>query len=245
MVHSGPLDGVPAGKGAGQSVEAAVQWLEQQQQGKGMANYRLRDWLISRQRYWGCPIPVVHCPSCGIVPVPEAELPVKLPEDVEFSGRGASPLSKLDAWINVPCPSCGEPAQRETDTMDTFMCSSWYYLRYPDARNDQQAFDPAKTNDWMPVDQYVGGIEHAILHLLYSRFFTKVLRDQGLLNFDEPFKRLLTQGMVQAAAYKNPKTGKYFAPEPAESGVAPQDPETGEPLEVVFEKMSKSKVQRR
>jgi leucyl-tRNA synthetase len=174
------------------------------------------------------------------VPVPEAELPVQLPEDVEFSGRGASPLAKLESWINVPCPSCGEPARRETDTMDTFICSSWYFLRYPDARDDQQVFDPAKTNDWMPVDQYVGGIEHAILHLLYSRFFTKVLRDRGLLNFDEPFKRLLTQGMVQAAAYKNPKTGKYFAP--SQLNLAdPKDPETGEPLEIVFEKMSKSK----
>jgi leucyl-tRNA synthetase len=240
MVHSGPLDGVPAGKGAGQSVEAAVQWLEQNGKGKGTANYRLRDWLISRQRYWGCPIPVVHCPSCGIVPVPNEDLPVCLPEDVEFSGRGASPLAKLESWINVPCPSCGEPARRETDTMDTFICSSWYYLRYPDARNDQQVFDSAKTNDWMPVDQYVGGIEHAILHLLYSRFFTKVLRDRGILNFDEPFKRLLTQGMVQAAAYKNPKTGKYFAPTQLDL-TDPKDPETGEPLEIVFEKMSKSK----
>ncbi len=240
MVNSGPLDGIPAGKGAGQSVEAAVQWLEQNGKGKGMANYRLRDWLISRQRYWGCPIPVVHCPTCGIVPVPDANLPVQLPEDVEFSGRGASPLAKLESWINVPCPSCGEPARRETDTMDTFMCSSWYYLRYADARNDQQTFDPAKTNAWLPVDQYVGGIEHAILHLLYSRFLTKVLRDRGLLNFNEPFKRLLTQGMVQAAAYKNPTTGRYFAPSQLDL-VNPKDPETGEPLEVVFEKMSKSK----
>ncbi|MFM7424027.1 MAG: leucine--tRNA ligase, partial [Elainella sp.] len=240
MVNSGPLDGIPAGKGPGQSVEAAVRWLEQNGKGKGTANYRLRDWLISRQRYWGCPIPVVHCPSCGIVPVPDAELPVQLPENVEFSGRGASPLAKLDSWINVPCPSCGEPARRETDTMDTFMCSSWYYLRYADAQNNQQVFDSTKTNDWLPVDQYVGGIEHAILHLLYSRFFTKVLRDRGLLNFDEPFKRLLTQGMVQAAAYKNPKTGRYFGPGQLDL-TAPKDPETGEPLEVVFEKMSKSK----
>ncbi len=240
MVHSGPLDGIPAGKGAGQSVEAAVKWLEQNGKGKGMATYRLRDWLISRQRYWGCPIPVIHCPSCGIVPVPEDQLPVQLPEDVEFSGRGPSPLAKLTDWINVSCPTCGEPARRETDTMDTFMCSSWYYLRYPDACNDHQAFDPAKTNDWMPVDQYVGGIEHAILHLLYSRFFTKVLRDRGILNFDEPFKRLLTQGMVQAAAYKNPKTGKYFAPSLLDLA-DPRDPETGDPLETVFEKMSKSK----
>ncbi|WAL60220.1 leucine--tRNA ligase [Thermocoleostomius sinensis] len=241
MVHSGPLDGVMTGKGSGQSVEAAVQWLEANGKGKGTANYRLRDWLISRQRYWGCPIPVVHCSSCGTVPVPDAELPVLLPENVEFTGRGPSPLAQLEDWINVPCPTCGTPARRETDTMDTFICSSWYFLRYPDARNDQQVFDPAKTNDWMPVDQYVGGIEHAILHLLYSRFFTKVLRDRGLLNFDEPFKRLLTQGMVQAAAYKNPNTGKYVAPSQIADLSNPTDPATGEPLTVVFEKMSKSK----
>jgi leucyl-tRNA synthetase len=241
MVHSGPLDGIPAGKGAGQSVEAAVRWLEANGKGKSTVNYRLRDWLISRQRYWGCPIPVVHCPSCGTVPVPDDQLPVTLPDQVEFSGRGPSPLAKLEDWVNVPCPTCGEPAKRETDTMDTFICSSWYFLRYPDARNEDAAFDPAKTNDWMPVDQYVGGIEHAILHLLYSRFFTKVLRDRHLLNFDEPFKRLLTQGMVQAAAYKNPVTGKYITPSDIADLSDPRDPVTGDKLEVVFEKMSKSK----
>ena len=241
MVNSGPLDGVPAGKGPGQSVEAAVNWLEANGKGKGTENYRLRDWLISRQRYWGCPIPVVHCADCGTVAVPDSELPVLLPEDVDFSGRGPSPLAQLESWINVPCPTCGKPARRETDTMDTFICSSWYYLRYPDARNDRQVFDPAKTNDWMPVDQYVGGIEHAILHLLYSRFFTKVLRDRGLLKFDEPFKRLLTQGMVQAATYKNPTTGKYIPPDRIADRTNPRDPETGEPLVVVYEKMSKSK----
>ncbi|RMF67481.1 MAG: leucine--tRNA ligase, partial [Cyanobacteria bacterium J069] len=241
MVRSGPLDGIPAGKGAGQSVEAAIKWLEANGKGKGTVNYRLRDWLISRQRYWGCPIPVVHCPSCGTVPVPDDQLPVQLPDQVEFSGRGPSPLAKLEDWVNVPCPTCGEPAKRETDTMDTFICSSWYFLRYPDARNEDAAFDPAKTNDWMPVDQYVGGIEHAILHLLYSRFFTKVLRDRHLLNFDEPFKRLLTQGMVQSAAYKNPATGKYITPSDIADLSDPRDPATGDKLEVVFEKMSKSK----
>lgn len=240
IVHSEDLDGVAAGKGPGQSVEAAVQWLEKNGKGKGTATYRLRDWLISRQRYWGAPIPIIHCPECGAVPVPAADLPVRLPEDVEFSGRGPSPLAQLESWINVPCPSCGTPAKRETDTMDTFIDSSWYFLRYPDAKNEQQAFDPAKVNDWMPVDQYVGGIEHAILHLLYSRFFTKVLRDRHLLNFDEPFQRLLTQGMVQAAAYKNPTTGKYIPPSQV-NPADPQDPETGEPLEVSYEKMSKSK----
>lgn len=241
MVNSGPLDGVPAGKENGQSVEAAIAWLEQHGKGRGMANYRLRDWLISRQRYWGAPIPIIHCPQCGAVPVPDEDLPVKLPEDVEFSGRGPSPLAKLDSWINVPCPTCGTPAKRETDTMDTFIDSSWYFLRYPDARNQQQAFDPRKTNDWMPVDQYVGGIEHAILHLLYSRFFTKVLRDRGLLNFDEPFQRLLTQGMVQGRTYKNPRTGRYVVPMDITDFANPVDPETGEALEVVYEKMSKSK----
>ncbi|MGQ9873577.1 leucine--tRNA ligase [Leptodesmis sp.] len=241
MVNSGPLDGIPAGKEKGQSVEAAIQWLEKHGKGKGTANYRLRDWLISRQRYWGTPIPIIHCPQCGAVPVPETDLPVRLPEDVEFSGRGASPLAKLASWMNVPCPTCGTAARRETDTMDTFIDSSWYFLRYPDAKNEQQVFDPEKTNRWMPVDQYVGGIEHAILHLLYSRFFTKVLRDRGLLNCDEPFQRLLTQGMVQGKTYKNPRTGKYVIPANIPDFANPTDPETGEPLEVVYEKMSKSK----
>jgi leucyl-tRNA synthetase len=241
MVNSDDLNGEPAGKGKGQSVEAAIAWLERKELGKGMANYRLRDWLISRQRYWGCPIPVIHCPDCGIVPVPEDQLPVELPGDVEFTGRGASPLAKMSDWINVPCPNCGTMGKRETDTMDTFMCSSWYYLRYTDAKNEQQLADRTKVNDWMPVDQYVGGIEHAILHLLYSRFFTKVLRDRHLLTFDEPFTRLLTQGMVQAATYKNPTTGKYYASHQIDR-TNPTDPTTGEALEVTFEKMSKSKL---
>ena len=241
MVNSAELNGIPAGKEAGQSVEAAVKWLEANGKGTGTNNYRLRDWLISRQRYWGTPIPIIHCPNCGAVPVPDADLPVKLPEDVAFSGRGASPLAQLASWINVPCPTCGTPAQRETDTMDTFIDSSWYFLRYPDAKNNQQAFDPAIANDWLPVDQYVGGIEHAILHLLYSRFFTKVLRDRGLLNFDEPFKRLLTQGMVQGKTYKNSRTGKYVLAIDIADLANPVDPETGDALEVVYEKMSKSK----
>ncbi|WNZ49135.1 leucine--tRNA ligase [Leptolyngbya boryana CZ1] len=241
MVNSGELDGVPAGKGKGQSVEKAIAFLEAHQKGKGTSNYRLRDWLISRQRYWGAPIPIIHCPNCGAVPVPDADLPVKLPEDVEFSGKGGSPLTQIESWLNVPCPSCGTPAKRETDTMDTFIDSSWYFLRYPDANNDQAVFDKAITNDWMPVDQYVGGIEHAILHLLYSRFFTKVLRDRGLLNFDEPFERLLTQGMVQGRTYKNPTTGKYVIPADIKDPTNPVDPITGEKLEIVFEKMSKSK----
>ncbi len=241
MVNSGPLDGLPAGKGPGQSVAAAIEWLEQQGLGQGEANYRLRDWLISRQRYWGVPIPVIHCPNCGVVSVPDADLPVTLPEDVEFSGRGASPLAQLETWVNVPCPSCGTPARRETDTMDTFIDSSWYFLRYTDAQNPHQPFAADRVNGWMPVDQYVGGIEHAILHLLYSRFLTKVLRDRQLLNCDEPFQRLLTQGMVQNLTYKNPKTGKYVAAETVADPSQPTDPDTGDKLEVFYEKMSKSK----
>ncbi len=237
MVNSGEFDGMASPQGK----QAIIQRAEQKGWGKARVQYRLRDWLISRQRYWGVPIPVIHCPDCGTVPVPDEDLPVLLPEDVQFSGRGPSPLAKLDSWVKVPCPTCGTPAQRETDTMDTFIDSSWYYLRYPDAQNQEQAFDPAKTNDWMPVDQYVGGIEHAILHLLYSRFFTKVLRDCGLLNFDEPFHKLLTQGMVQGLTYKNKRTGKYVIPSLVSDRENPVDPETGDPLDLVYEKMSKSK----
>jgi leucyl-tRNA synthetase len=236
MVNSGQFDGTPSETGKTKIIEYA----EAKGYGKARIQYRLRDWLISRQRYWGCPIPVIHCPSCGTVPVPDADLPVQLPEKVEFSGRGPSPLAKLEDWVNVPCPSCGEPAQRETDTMDTFIDSSWYFLRYSDAKNPKEAFAKDKVNDWMPVDQYVGGIEHAILHLLYSRFFTKVLRDRGLLDFDEPFQRLLTQGMVQGITYKNPTTGKYI-PSAEVNPDDPKDPETGEALSVFYEKMSKSK----
>ncbi|YAI81450.1 MAG: leucine--tRNA ligase [cyanobacterium endosymbiont of Rhopalodia sterrenbergii] len=219
---------------------AIVEYAEKKGYGKAKIQYRLRDWLISRQRYWGCPIPVIHCSSCGAVAVPDEDLPVKLPDNIKFTGRGASPLAELDDWINVACPSCGESAKRETDTMDTFIDSSWYYLRYTDANNKEEVFNLQKANDWMSIDQYVGGIEHAILHLLYSRFFTKVLRDRGLINVDEPFKCLLTQGMVQAITYKNPKTGKYI-PSDQVNSEDPKDPSTGDQLEVFYEKMSKSK----
>jgi leucyl-tRNA synthetase len=236
MVNSGPCNGETS-EGCKLAI---IEYAEDEGYGERRIQYRLRDWLISRQRYWGAPIPIIHCPNCGAVPVPDEDLPVKLPENVEFSGRGASPLAKLEDWVNVPCPSCGTPAKRETDTMDTFMDSSWYFMRYPDAKNDQQVFDPKIGNDWMPVDQYVGGIEHAILHLLYSRFFTKVMRDRKLLKCDEPFSRLLTQGMVQGLTYKNPVTGKYI-PSANVNAADPKDPETGEKLEVFYEKMSKSK----
>ena len=236
IINSGQFDGIPSVEGKAKIIEYA----EEKGYGKARIQYRLRDWLISRQRYWGCPIPVIHCDDCGTVPVPDKDLPVELPESVELSGRGGSPLAQLDSWINVDCPSCGKAAKRETDTMDTFIDSSWYFLRYSDANNSETVFDKNKVNDWMPVDQYVGGIEHAILHLLYSRFFTKVLRDRGLLNFDEPFKRLLTQGMVQGLTYKNPQTNKYI-PLADVDGDNAVDPETGDKLDVFYEKMSKSK----
>ncbi|MFP4219641.1 MAG: leucine--tRNA ligase [Phormidium sp.] len=238
MVNSGRFDGTASEKGK----QAIIDYAEEEGFGKARIQYRLRDWLISRQRYWGAPIPVVHCPNCGAVPVPEDQLPVQLPETVDFSGKGLSPLAQLEDWLNVPCPTCGTPAKRETDTMDTFIDSSWYFLRYPDAQNETAAFDVETVNDWLPVDQYVGGIEHAILHLLYSRFFTKFLRDRLNLNFNEPFQRLLTQGMVQGLTYKNPKTGKYVPAATIPDLDHPTDPETGEPLEAFYEKMSKSKL---
>ena len=164
--------------------------------GHKKVNFRLRDWLISRQRYWGAPIPIVYCDHCGEVPVNEKDLPVKLPTDVDFQAKGKSPIATSETFRETICPKCGAKARRELDTMDTFVCSSWYYMRYTDSKNSEKVFDKEKVNKWLPVDQYVGGIEHAILHLLYSRFFTKALRDMGLLSFDEPFKNLLTQGMV-------------------------------------------------
>ena len=173
-----------------------TEYAEKMGFGHSKVQYRLRDWLISRQRYWGAPIPVVYCEKCGVQPVKEEDLPVTLPTDVDFSVQGKSPITTSKTFQNAVCPICGAPAVRETDTMDTFICSSWYYLRYADAKNDKKPFCKELVNKWLPVDQYVGGIEHAILHLLYSRFFTKALRDIGLLDFDEPFKNLLTQGMV-------------------------------------------------
>lgn len=236
LVNSGKFDGLDSTA----AKQAIIDHAEAQGWGKARIQYRLRDWLISRQRYWGCPIPVIHCDSCGTVPVPVEDLPVQLPEQVAFSGRGPSPLAQLQDWINVPCPCCGAPAKRETDTMDTFIDSSWYFLRYTDAQNPELPFAKERVDDWMAVDQYVGGIEHAILHLLYSRFFTKVLRDRGLISADEPFKRLLTQGMVQGLTYKNPKTNKYI-PSDQVNPEDPKDPSTGEALSVFYEKMSKSK----
>ena len=192
MVNSGEFNGMKNED----AKKAITEKAEKEGFGEFKTQYRLRDWLVSRQRYWGAPIPVVYCEKCGIQPVPEDQLPVLLPKDVDFSVVGKSPITTSKTFVETTCPCCGGPAKRETDTMDTFVCSSWYYLRYSDARNDKMPFAKDKVNKWLPVDQYVGGIEHAILHLLYSRFFTKALRDLGLLDFDEPFKNLLTQGMV-------------------------------------------------
>jgi leucyl-tRNA synthetase len=192
LVDSGEYSGQEAPAVIGRMIRDA----EQRGIGKGEVQYRLKDWGISRQRYWGTPIPVIYCDTDGVVSVPYEDLPVKLPTVTTFTGRGDSPLAQVSDFVNVKCPRCGRPARRETDTMDTFVDSSWYFLRFADPTNDEQPFDPAAAAYWMPVDFYSGGVEHAILHLLYSRFFTRVLRDVGLVNIDEPFKRLLTQGMV-------------------------------------------------
>ena len=195
LINSGNFNGLSCVEGGQKIVEA----LAARQAGQSRVQYRLRDWGISRQRYWGCPIPIIHCPACGPVPVPDEELPVVLPEDLVPDGSG-NPLARCEAFVNVDCPQCGQPARRETDTMDTFVDSSWYFLRYPCVGNDQAMVDGA-SRDWMPVDQYIGGIEHAILHLLYARFWTRLMRDEGLIDLDEPFKCLLTQGMVLAETF--------------------------------------------
>jgi len=192
LVNSGPWNG----RDAPAVMADMIRDAERRGFGKSEVQYRLKDWGISRQRYWGTPIPIIHCEKDGIVPVPYADLPVELPKVTTFTGRGDSPLAQVDSWVNVTCPKCGGPARRETDTMDTFVDSSWYFLRFADPGNAELPFDPAAAAYWLPVDFYSGGVEHAILHLLYSRFFTRVLRDVGLVNFDEPFTRLLTQGMV-------------------------------------------------
>ena len=210
LVNSGEFDGMEMHA----AMAAIMDKAEAEGFGKRRVNYRLRDWLISRQRYWGAPIPVVYCPTCGEVLVPEEELPVRLPEDVKFDAGAKSPLATSEAFLNCTCPKCGGPATRETDTMDTFLCSSWYYLRYTDPKNDKLPFAKEVNNYWGPVDQYIGGIEHAILHLLYSRFFLKVLRDAGLVDYDEPFSNLLTQGMVIKDGAKMSKSlGNVVSPE--------------------------------
>ncbi|CEP67029.1 Leucine-tRNA ligase [Moorella glycerini] len=210
MVNSGPFNGLPNREGIGK----VTAYLESIGKGKARVNYRLRDWLISRQRYWGAPIPMIYCNHCGLVPVPEEDLPVILPEGVEFKPTGESPLKNCPEFVNTTCPQCGGPAQRETDTMDTFVCSSWYFLRYTSPHSQERAFERDKVDYWMNVDQYIGGVEHAILHLMYARFFTKALYDFGLVGVEEPFQNLLTQGMVLKDGSKMSKSkGNIVSPE--------------------------------
>ena len=206
MVESGEFSGLSNIVGK----EKIAEYAELKGWGKKQVRYRLRDWGVSRQRYWGTPIPIIYCDKCGTVPVPESDLPVTLPQDVPFTGKGGSPLRESKAFAAVGCPQCGGPARRETDTMDTFVDSSWYFLRYTSARFERAPFDREQADRWMPVDQYIGGVEHAVLHLLYARFFTKALRDLGLIKVDEPFTNLLTQGMVSKETYRCPEHGWLF-----------------------------------
>jgi leucyl-tRNA synthetase len=211
MVDSGPFDG----ERSPESIAKVAAWLQEQGRGRATVTFRLRDWLISRQRYWGAPIPIVHCPEHGEVAVPEEQLPVLLPDDVDFRPGGESPLARHPTWKDTTCPTCGEAATRDTDTMDTFVDSSWYYFRYCSPGNERAAFDPAQLERWMPVDQYTGGVEHAILHLLYSRFFTKVLHDMGFVSFTEPFPRLMNQGQViYGGASMSKSKGNIVMPAP-------------------------------
>jgi len=210
MVNSERFNGLPSQQG----IESVCDYLEESGYGRRTVSYRLRDWLISRQRYWGAPIPIIYCPKCGVVPVPEKDLPVLLPEDAEFKPTGESPLKYCDEFVNTTCPRCSSPAKRETDTMDTFMCSSWYFLRYTSPHYEEAAFDPQKVRYWLPVDMYTGGAEHAVMHLFYARFFIKALRDMGLVNFGEPFTRLFNQGIIIAERQKMSKSrGNVITPD--------------------------------
>jgi leucyl-tRNA synthetase len=210
LVNSGRFDGM----NNREAFDAIVDWLDSDGKGKRAVNYRLRDWLLSRQRYWGCPIPVVYCERDGMVPVPDDQLPVELPDVEDYAPKGKSPLAAAEDWVNTECPKCGGPARRETDTMDTFVDSSWYFLRYCDARNEEAAWDRGAVDRWMPVDQYIGGVEHAILHLMYARFFIKALADMDLVGVQEPFASLFTQGMVTRGGAKMSKSkGNTVSPE--------------------------------
>jgi len=210
MANSGEFTGLSSVDGKSKMTALA----EEKGFGKGAVTYRLRDWGISRQRYWGTPIPMIHCPDCGIVPVPDEDLPVLLPANVELTGSGESPLKAVPEFVNVVCPKCGAAAQRESDTMDTFMDSNWYFYRYTDAKNDKAPYAKEKAAAWFPIDQYIGGVEHAVLHLIYCRFFTKVMRDLGLITWDEPATRLFTQGMVIRDGRKMSKNlGNVVSPE--------------------------------
>ena len=236
LVNSGQFSGLPVAEGK----ERIADFIETCGTGARTVNYRLRDWGISRQRYWGTPIPIIYCQKCGTVPVPEADLPVMLPKDVPFTGKGASPLAQAEAFVKTTCPKCKGPARRETDTMDTFVDSSWYFLRYCSPHETTRPVDPAKVDRWMAVDQYIGGIEHAVLHLLYARFFTKAVRDLGLVKVDEPFTSLLTQGMVCMETYRCEEHGWLLPTEVNKDGWRCK--QCGKPVERGrVEKMSKSR----
>ncbi len=213
LINSGEFNGIDNES----AKEAIAESLDQRGEGRKTINYRLRDWGVSRQRYWGTPIPIIYCSDCGAVPVPEQELPVVLPSDVELTGEGGSPLARHDEFLHVSCPKCGKDARRESDTFDTFVESSWYFARYACPDYDKGPLDKAAANYWMPVDQYIGGIEHAVMHLLYARFYTKILRDLGMIDVDEPFTNLLTQGMVCKETQRCPEHG-WLYPEQVEDG---------------------------
>ncbi|MFZ2493115.1 MAG: leucine--tRNA ligase [Thermoanaerobaculia bacterium] len=238
-VASGPISGLPTPK----AIARIIEEIERLGIGRGTVRYRLRDWLISRQRYWGTPIPMIYCDACGLVPVPEDQLPVALPLDVPFTGREGNPLAKHDAFVHVSCPSCGAAARRETDTMDTFVDSSWYFLRFITPRNGERIFDSELVNRWLPVDQYIGGIEHAILHLLYARFITRTLHDMGLIAFEEPFRRLFNQGVITKEGFRDPQDNMAWVPldQVEERDGVPTHKETGRTLVSEVGKMSKSR----
>ncbi len=237
------------GKTSDDALIEMTQFAENKGFGEGAMTYRLRDWGISRQRFWGAPIPIINCDSCGHVPVPFEDLPVELPESAPFTGVGESPLAKVEEFVNAGCPECGEPAKRETDTMDTFVDSTWYYFRYADPKNEEMPFDSKVASYWLPVDQYIGGIDHAVMHLLYTRFWTKVMRDIGLVDFDEPAKRLLTQGMVVAESFYSKSKESYVFPDDVEikrddggKAKGAKLKEDGSSVRVAVEKMGKSKL---
>jgi leucyl-tRNA synthetase len=233
-VRSGPIDGLASGE----AIPAAIAWLENEGRGEGEINYRIRDWLVSRQRYWGCPIPVIYCTSCGAQPVPDEDLPVILPKDVDFTPTGKSPLASVPEFVNTTCPKCGGAAERETDTLDTFTDSSWYFFRYLAPRDEGRIFDPEIAKRWFPIDQYVGGIEHARGHLLYCRFVTMFLHDIGVSPVAEPVKRLFTQGMICKTAYRC-ENHKWLRESEVKDGRCTH---CGEPVVSRSYKMSKTKL---